>query len=174
MLDTKGLLTVKQYADYRKVSRHTVYKYVRNGKIQQSVYTVDGKAMIDPAAADVELSQNLDQIFNPPGRRRKGPMPKTWFYQGQDRKTAERIQAQESAADLASEGEEPGPGGYLVPEPIWDSHYIVTLFHLDPDRVEIERITKTEWRLKVHDLDTESGEPCPWHVELSFDYHPDT
>jgi len=167
---------VTQYAEHRNVSQRRVRQWIQEGKIRRNSWKWKGKQYrIDKEKADRDLSENLDQIHNPLHNRKQKqePMPETWFYQGQDRNTAERIHVQEQAADIASEREEPGPGGYMVPLPIWDIHYIAALFNLDPDRVEIEQITKTEWRLNVHDLDNESGEPCPWTVDLTFDFHPD-
>jgi len=172
MVDKQGFQTVKQYAEHRKVSQQTVYKHVRNGKITEKSWKQGKRGyLIHQEKADKDLSENLDRIHNP--GRHKEPMPETWFYRGQDRDTAERIQIQEQAADIASENEEPGPGGYLVPLPIWDIHYIAALFHLDPSRVEIERFSNTEWRLMVHNLDNETGEPCPWAVDLTFNLNPE-
>lgn len=57
--------TVKQYADYRGVTRQTVYKHIRNGRLSKSVVNVDGKTMIDKNRADIELAENLDRIHNP-------------------------------------------------------------------------------------------------------------
>jgi hypothetical protein len=160
MLDTKGFLTVKQYSDYRKVSRQTVYKHIRNGKLTDSVYTVDNQTMIDQVEADRELSQNLDQIHNP-GRQ-------------QPDQTA-RLKIQGQAMDIAGEGEEPGPGGYTYPWPIWAARYAGALFNLDPDRVSVEQIDKRHWRLSIDEVDTEDGTPAPWTVDLFFDFnrHPD-
>jgi hypothetical protein len=53
------------------------------------------------------------------------------------------------------------------------SRYIAALFNLDPDSLSIERFSKTEWRLRVDDLDDETGEPCPWTVDLVFDFNLD-
>ena len=153
MIDTKGFMSVKQYAEHRKVSRQTVYKHIRNGKIVKGVVTVDRKTMIDPGAADLELSQNLDQIHNP-GRRTTG------------RKNAARLEIQEQAADIASTGEKPG---HITPWPIWAGGYIGALFNLDPDRVSVEQIDKTHWRLSIDDLNSETGQPDPWSVVMSFD-----
>jgi hypothetical protein len=57
--------TVKQYADYRGVTRQTVYKHIRNGRLSKSVVNVDGKTMIDKNRADIELAENLDRVHNP-------------------------------------------------------------------------------------------------------------
>jgi hypothetical protein len=175
MADIKGFLSVKQYAEHRKVSRHTVYKYARNGKIQKSVYTIGGQIMIDPGAADKELSENLDRIYNPvkpsDGLERFLSQPPEIF--PADDTPENRVEIQDQAADLASEGEDNFPGGYTHPWPIWAARYVGELWSLSPDRVDIERISKTKWRLRVDDIDNEDFEPCPWAVDLSFNLNPD-
>jgi hypothetical protein len=178
-IDMKGFqmfIKVTQYAEHRNCSARRIRKMIQTGKITRNSWKHGKRGyLIHQEKADKDLAENLDKIHNPDHARNKKPepMPKTWFYEGECRKTAERIHVQEQAADAASEGEEPGPGGYMVPLPIWDIHYIAALFHLDPDRVEIERIDKLNWRLKVHDLDNETGDPCPWSVDLVFDFNLD-
>jgi len=156
MLETKKLLTVKQYSDYRKVSRQTVYKYLRTGKIVNGVYKTDNKVLIDRDLADMELSQNLDQIHNPPGSRAKKS----------DRSS--RLEIQDKALDIASEGETPG---MVIPWPVWAAKYIKALADLDPDRVTIERFNKTEWRLTVDEINTETERAAPWAVTMEFDFY---
>jgi hypothetical protein len=178
--DRKGktmFISVKRFAELHEVSDRYIRKLIQQGKITELSWKRRGRGyLIDQAKAEQDMADNISGWAESRGLSSEQvepePMPKTWFYQGQGRNTAERIQIQEQAADIASEDEEPGPGGYMVPLPIWDIHYIAALFNLDPDRVTIERISKTEWRLKVHDLDNESGEPCPWTVDLSFDFQP--
>jgi hypothetical protein len=161
MLDTQGLLTVKQYSDYRKVSRQTVYKYLRNGKLSDSVYKIDNQTMIDPGAADMELSQNLDQIHNPPGSRAKKS------------DHASRLQIQNQAIDIATEGEKPG---MVIPWPLWAAKYITALDALAPDRIKIELNSdegREQWRVTVDEINTETERAAPWAVDLTFDLHPD-
>ena len=157
MSETKKM-TVKQYADHRMVTRQTVYKNIRNGQLSKSVVTVDGKMKIIPELADKELSENLDQIYNRPENRTSKGEQKA------------RLEIQEAAVDVASDGEHPG---YIHPWPIWAARYVGELFNLDPERVTVERISKTEWRLRVEDIDNEDGEPCPWAVTMTFDLKPD-
>jgi hypothetical protein len=152
-------LTVKQYADHRGVTRQTVYKYVNRGQLTKSLVTVDGKIEIDPVMADRELSQNLDQIFNP----KRSRTPK--------KDQASRLEIQEKAVTIACEGED--ETGILTPWPLWAAKHIKALADLDPDRVTIERFNKTEWRLTVDDINTETGEPAPWAVTMEFDFNPD-
>jgi hypothetical protein len=113
---------------------------------------------IIPDLADQELSQNLDQIYNRPGSR----SPK--------KDQTARVEIQDRAADLASAGEEPFPGGYSHPTPIWNIRYISALMDLDPDSVTVEKITKTKWRLRVSDIDNEDLTSCPWTVTMTFKY----
>jgi hypothetical protein len=175
MLDNKGFMTVKQYAKHRKVSRQTVYKYVRNGKIQKSVYTIDNQIMINPGAADKELSENLDRIYNPvrPSDELERYMEQPMDIIPADDGPESRVEIQEQAADIASEGEEPFPGGYTHPWPVWAARYIAALWDLDPESVTVEKITKTKWRLTIADIDNEDLTPCPWAVDLSFNFKPD-
>jgi hypothetical protein len=157
-MDETQKMTVKQYAEHRKISRQMVYRYVNRGQLSKSVYTVDGKTMIDPDQADRELAENLDQIYNRPGSR----PPK--------KDQAARLEIQDEAGTIACQGEVPG---HIHPWPVWMSRYIAALFNLDPDSLSIERFSKTEWRLRVDDLDDETGEPCPWTVDLVFDFNLD-
>jgi hypothetical protein len=136
-----------------------VYRYVNRGQLSKSVVKVGGKTMIDPVQADQELSQNLDQIFNP----KRSRTPKT------DQKS--RLEIQEKAVTIACEGED--ETGILTPWPLWAAKHIKALADLDPDRVTIERFNKTEWRLTVDDINTETGEPAPWAVTMEFDFNPD-
>jgi hypothetical protein len=159
MVETQKM-TVKQYAEHRQISRQMVYKHIRNGKLSDSVYTVENKTMVDPDQADVELSENLDQIHNP-GRWTTSP------------DNTARLKIQEQAMDIAGEGEEPGPGGYTYPWPIWAARYAGALFNLDPDRVSVEQIDKRHWRLSIEDLNNETGQPDPWRLDLSFDLNPE-
>jgi hypothetical protein len=132
-----------------------VYRYVNRGQLSKSVHTDGRKTLIDPDLANRELSQNLDQIHNP-GRQQPDQTAR-WKIQGQ-------------AADAAGTWEKPG---HITPWPIWAGGYIGALFNLDPSRVEIERFSKTEWRLTVHDVNNETGQPEPWAVDLSFDLNPE-
>ncbi len=38
-------------------------------------------------------------------------------------------------------------------------------------KVVLTHLDRTHWRLSVHDLNTETGEPEPWAVTLSFDFN---
>jgi predicted DNA-binding protein YlxM (UPF0122 family) len=157
MVETKKM-TVKQYADHRGVKRQTVYKNIRNGQLTKSVVTLGGKMKIIPDLADRELAENLDQIYNRPGSRT------------QKTDQAARLEIQDKAATVACEGEVPG---HIHPWPIWAARYVGSLFLMDPDRLTIERFDKREWRLTVDDLDDETGEGCPWSVDLVFDFNLD-
>jgi hypothetical protein len=154
-------LTVKQYADHRGVTRQTVYKYVNRGQLTKSLVTVDGKIEIDPVMADRELSQNLDQIFNP----KRSRTPKT------DQKS--RLEIQNQAIDIATEGEKPG---MVIPWPLWAAKYITALDALAPDRIKIELNSdegREQWRVTVDEINTETERAAPWAVDLTFDLHPD-
>ena len=160
MAETKKL-TVKQFSDHRGISRQMVYKYVNNGQLSKSVVKVGGKTRIIPDLADQELSENLDQIFNPPGSRPK----KT--------DQAARLEIQNQAADEASEGEKPG---VVIPWPLWAARYITALDDLDPERIKLELNSdegREQWRVTVDEINTETGKAAPWAVTMTFDFNPD-
>jgi hypothetical protein len=157
MLDTKGFMTVKQYSEYRNVSCQTVYKHIRHGKITSNSWKQGNRGyLIDTKKADKELSQNLDQIYNP-GRR--------------DPDQSARLEVQDKAVDIASEGE----GAGLLPWPIWASKYITALDTLDPDRIKIELNNddgREQWQVTVDDVNTETKRAAPWAVTMEFDFNP--
>lgn len=65
-------LTVKQYADYRNVSRQHIYKLISNGQLTRAVDTIGGKTRIDKGLADRELRETLDRVYNPRPRKKAG------------------------------------------------------------------------------------------------------
>jgi hypothetical protein len=169
-----ALLSQAEFARHRKVSPAMVNKYLKTGKIPKSCWqNRRGKKLIDVEKADQALKDNLDALRNPRVDTPAAPMPETWFYRGNDRAIAEKIANQERAADAASEGEEPGPGGYIHPWPVWAAIYAGNLFTIDPASVTVEQVEKTHWRLSVDEVDGETGEPCPWTLDLLFDLKPD-
>lgn len=114
-------LTVSQFAEKRNVTGRYVRKLIQTGKITENSWKMKGKQYrIDPAKAEKDLHDNLDRIYNP-GRpsddiERYLAEPMENILPAYDDQSS-RLEIQEQAADIASEGEEPFPGGYTHPWP---------------------------------------------------------
>jgi hypothetical protein len=164
-------ISVKRFAELHDVSDRYIRKLIQQGKITELSWKRRGRGyLIDQAKAEQDMVDNISGWAESRGLSSEQLEP---ILNPEQCDQADRLEIQDQAADVACEGEEFFPGGYTHPWAIWAARYVGELFLLSPDRVTIERISKTEWRLRVDDLDDETGEPCPWSVDLTFDFHPD-
>jgi hypothetical protein len=150
---------------------------IQTGKISKKSWKRTGRGyLIDRAKAEQDMRDNITGWAESellPSDELERYLEQPMDIIPADDGPASRVKIQEQAADIASEGEEPFPGGYSHPTPIWDIRYIAALWDLDPESVTVEQITKTKWRLTIADIDNQDFEPCPWAVNLSFNLNPD-
>ncbi len=145
---TQKTMNQAAYARHRGISPARVSILIRDGKIPSSCYETEpnGRRLIDAPKADQALMENLDQVYN----RRRGPDPA-------------QIKAQEAAADFASEDED----CELWDRPMWELRFLVKLFELCPDLIEITRHDETIYEILVTDIGRE-GDCSKWSIDLNF------
>jgi hypothetical protein len=161
-------ISVKRFAELHDVSDRYIRKLIQQGKITELSWKRRGRGyLIDQAKAEQDMVDNISGWAESRGLSSEQLEP---ILNPEQCDQADRLEIQDQAADVASEGEEPFPGGYSHPTPIWNIRYISALMDLDPDSVTVEKITKTKWRLRVSDIDNEDLTSCPWTVTMTFKY----